>query len=158
MDTVKINEAAQFNLAVGTGAVIPPRRACRLVERDGSATVYVRRGHTAERLRDTMNEFLRVLLEVDGRWAQTWDRDPDRIERPPQGLGLAEIEWRIAPDALLPGDVPCLGLEEKGRFIWAIRGGLASPQICREMNAYFKRLAGDGLWVQRWSGNDPAHN
>ncbi|NYE40729.1 hypothetical protein [Streptomyces fulvorobeus] len=158
MHKVKVNPAAQFSLTVGTRGEISPRRVCRLVERDGSATVYIRRGHTAERLRDAMNEFLRVLLEVDGRWAQTWDRDADRIERPPLGLGIAEIEWRIAPDALLPSGVPCVPLEERGRFIWAIRGGLASPEVIAEMNRYFKRLAGDGLWVQRWPGANPTHN
>ena len=153
---LRINTAAQFNLTVGTAREVPAGRACRLIERDGSAVVYIRRGHAAPHLRTTMNDLLRVVLEVDGRWAQAWDYDTHRIEQPPKGLGLAEVEWRVAPDELLPQGVPCIPIEEQGRFVWAIRGGLVSPQLCDEMNVYFKRLAGDGLWVQRWTGL-PSH-
>ena len=155
---VKVNEAARFTLEVGAEEQIPAGRACRLIERDGAAIVYVRPGHAAPGLRTTMNAFLRVILEVDGRWAQIWDCDAHRIDEAPKGLGLAEVEWQLTPGDLLPRGVPCVPLEEEGRFVWAIRGGLASQQLCREMNIYFKRLAGDGLWVQRWPDTDATHN
>lgn len=134
---------------------IPERRACILAEEAGAISVYIRDGHANKRLCDALNDLHKDLLGgAKGRWAQTWDdRDPQRVEVPPVGRGLADVQWKIVPASALPAGADCLPLEERGHFTWLIKEGFASQQLCDEMNVYLKRITGDGLWVQRW--DDP---
>ncbi|MFD3654378.1 hypothetical protein [Streptomyces sp. NPDC058620] len=41
-------------------------------------------------------------------------------------------------------------MERKGVLIWLLHEDHASAQLCSEMTAYAERIAGDGLWRQRW--------
>ncbi|WP_046505925.1 hypothetical protein [Streptomyces odonnellii] len=155
---VKLNEVTEVKFEVGPGTNIPVGRACRLTEQDGAIAVRIRYGHAHPGLCRELNGFHRQILGVEGRWAQAWSpADPDRVDSAPQGLGMAQVEWRIVPASKLPAKATCLPLEEKDQFVWMIRLGLATPQLCAEMNAYLARITGDGLWVQRWSDRPDTH-
>ncbi|MFF1417441.1 hypothetical protein [Streptomyces sp. NPDC058280] len=148
-----INESPRVSFEVGSRVSIPRHKVCRLIEQDGELAVHIRAGHADPQLCRDLSVFHRQLLGTEGRWAQTWDdKDPDRVNHPPQGLGLAEATWRIVPARMLPRGTSCLPLEARGWFIWVIRAGLATPRLCAEMNNHLARIVGDGLWVQRWDG------
>ncbi|MFI5755658.1 hypothetical protein [Streptomyces sp. NPDC051569] len=146
----KINEVqVQFHLGAAERR-IPAGRACHLQETDGAIAVLVRHGEATQSFITRMNELHRVILGAEGHWAQHWNAGTDRVDAAPKGLGIATVEWAIVPSSRMPRGVECLPLEEPGRFVWAIRAGSATPQLCAEMNTYLARITGDGLWVQHW--------
>ncbi|MFJ2675067.1 hypothetical protein [Streptomyces sp. NPDC087525] len=154
-----IYEVTRVQFKLVSRRKLPRGRACLLREEAGAITVSIRRGKARKRLCSTLNGLHGEILGRRGRWAQDWDEvdGPGRVDQAPKGLHLAHVEWRIVPAAYLPPGVPCLPLEEKGRFVWLICEGYASPQVCEEMNAYLARITGDGLWRQRWGcpGEEP---
>ncbi|MFB6948927.1 hypothetical protein ACFV85_14780 [Streptomyces niveus] len=150
---LKINEVTTVQFRTGTHVEIPADRVCRIVEDDGALTVHIKAGAAEQRLCDALNDLHRQILKTEGRWAQKWDGQADRVDAKPQGLAQAEVRWRIERADRMPRGVDALPLEEEGRFVWLIREGLASDQLVTEMNAYLARITGDGLWEQRWSAN-----
>lgn len=150
MDRSKINELPQVLFQV-TSEGLPAGRTCCLEEQEGGMNVYIRQGHAAPALCVQLNQMHRVLMGVEGRWAQTWySEDVDNAQMPPSGLGVARAEWRIVPPSLLPLGILCFPLEKPGEITWAIRRGLATPQLCAELNRLMADVLDDGLWLQRW--------
>ncbi|MGW2260081.1 hypothetical protein ACWCXE_20025 [Streptomyces sp. NPDC001780] len=153
---MKINNTpvVRFELATKREQ-LPAGRVCGMEELDGGLVIRICPGHATTRLCDELNDRHAHMLGAEGRWGQTWDDDkPDRAADTPQGLGIAEVTWRVAQEGELPTGEVCLPLEAEARFVWVIRPGFGTHRFCAEMTEYLERLTGDGLWVQNWE-QDP---
>lgn len=129
---------------------LPPGRACRITEEEGSITVAIRRGDGTDDLCAQLVEYHGPLLG-QCRWVQTLPASTKRIELPPQGLAIARASWQHIARHKLPSGAVCLPHERPGDFTWLLHEDHASDQLCTEMNRYLTRIVGDGLWLQRWT-------
>ncbi|MEW1719813.1 hypothetical protein [Streptomyces sp. NPDC093109] len=153
----KINKATRVTFHLDSAVPIPPGRVVRIVEGDGTLDVHVRKHEAKPELIAELNVLHAQILGAEEGWGQEWadGAAADRADEPAENLEIADVYWRIARPGELPRRSLCTPLERKGRFAWVIRPGAATPQLCREMTAYLRRITGDGLWRQRWGGKPP---
>lgn len=119
----------------------------------GQVDVLVERGHSGARLFVQMNQVWTHLI-VDGPWRQRWTQG-GRMDDPAQDLGLFESRWeRVSPDRLPDGHA-VWAVERAGGCIWLVDKDECSKELHDDVNDLFRRLAGDGLWIQAWLRKQP---
>lgn len=140
---------ASFELA--HPELLPPGRACLLTELPDRITAHIGAPHASLPLLEQLTTQHQVLLQQE-RWLQTGRWYSDRIDEPPQGRGIAEASWHLIPGADLPRGRLCLSVERRGSIAWLLHAEHATQQLCDEINAWLRRIVGDGLWRQAWPG------
>lgn len=131
-------------------STLPPDKAVDLDEVDGLITASIGKRHITEALRAELEELHRTVTQQE-RWVQTSpEANPHRLEQPAEGLGIAHVAWeRVAAD-VLPHGVLAAPVERDRMLVWLLHEDHASAQLCAEVSEYGRRIAGDGLWEQRW--------
>lgn len=128
---------------------LPPGRVVDVTDRPGGhARILLHSLHASHRLADQLTHLHRHLIG-HGLWQQRWTDDA-RMSRPPQGLCIAVARWEIVPARAMPSGHSCMPVEEDGSCIWLIREGHCTRALRDQMNQTLERVAGDGLWFQRW--------
>ncbi|MFF7012267.1 hypothetical protein ACFY9Y_22325 [Streptomyces fimicarius] len=129
---------------------LPPGAAVALDEADGLITARIGEGHMTPQLRAEIEELHRTVTQQE-RWVQTSpESDPRRLERPAEGLGIAHVAWERVAAEVLPRGVLATPVERDRMLVWLLHEDHASAQLCTEVSEYGRRIAGDGLWEQRW--------
>ena len=147
-----VQAVPQIVFRVVPASQVPPGKTCSLTESEGLITVSIGAGHATRALCEELTRMHQVLTD-QGRWVQTSPAEsPDRIEQAAEGQGWARVAWLRVPASALPGGVLTASAEKKGMLVLFIHEEHASAQLCTHMMAYAERIAGDGLWRQRWPG------
>lgn len=142
--------AARVEFQVVPAELLPPGKSCRLKETAGHLAASVRPGHASRALCHELT-WLHQALTDQGRWVQTPMGDcPNRIEQPAKGLGIVRVRWERVAARILPGTALVAPVERDGFLTWLLHEEHASEQLCVEMTGHAERIAGDGLWQQRW--------
>ncbi|MEU2800356.1 hypothetical protein [Streptomyces sp. NPDC007117] len=129
---------------------LPPGVAVALEEVDGLITARIGESHMTPELRAEIEELHRTVTQQE-RWVQTSpESDPHRLERPAEGLGVAHVAWERVAAGVLPRGVLAAPVERDRMLVWLLHEDHASAQLCGEMSEHGRRIAGDGLWEQRW--------
>ncbi|MBK5994410.1 hypothetical protein JHN53_22735 [Streptomyces sp. MBT58] len=129
---------------------LPPGAAVALDEVDGLIVARIGDTHATVQLCAELEELHRAVTQQE-RWVQTSTvSDPHRLERPAEGLGIAHVAWERVPAETLPHGVLAAPVERDGMLVWLLHEDHASVQLCAEVSEYGRRIAGDGLWEQRW--------
>ncbi|MGW7473697.1 hypothetical protein ACWGIT_19140 [Streptomyces cyaneofuscatus] len=129
---------------------LPPGVAVALDEVDGLIVARIGDKHATDALCAELEELHRTVTQQE-RWVQTSTAsDPHRLERPAEGLGIAHVAWERVPAETLPHGVLAAPVERDGMLVWLLHEDHASAQLCAEVSEYGRRIAGDGLWEQRW--------
>src|SRR3954468_964599 len=130
---------------------MPPGRLVYAEDRPGGqADIYFHPLHVREPLVWELNWIARQQVGM-GHWRQRWTSD-GRMQEAPKGLGIAMSRWEIVSSDRMPKGRHVFPVEEGGSCIWLIRGGSCTAALRDEHNQLLRRIAGDGLWVQAWSG------
>ncbi|MET8818518.1 hypothetical protein [Streptomyces rochei] len=128
---------------------LPSGRLVHVEDRPGAlADIYLHTLHVREPLLWELNWITRHQVG-NGLWQQRWTQD-GRMQEPAKGLGLAVSRWEIVPDSAMPRGRAVMPVEEDGSCIWLIRAGYCTVSVRDAMNGMLERIAGDGLWLQRW--------
>ncbi|MFG2679240.1 hypothetical protein [Streptomyces sp. NPDC048392] len=128
---------------------MPSGRLVHVEDRPGAlADIYLHTLHVREPLVWELNWITRHQVG-NGLWQQRWTH-PGRMQEPAKGLGVAVSRWEIVPGVTMPRGRTVMPVEEDGSCIWLIRAGYCTRSVRDEMNAMLERIAGDGLWLQRW--------
>ncbi|MEU6614437.1 MULTISPECIES: hypothetical protein [unclassified Streptomyces] len=133
-----------------SASTLPPGKAVALDEVDGLITARIGEGHMTPELRAEIEDLHRTVTQQE-RWVQTSpELDPHRLEQPAEGLGIAHVAWERVAAGVLPRDVLAAPVERDRMLVWLLHEDHASAQLCAEVSEYGRRIAGDGLWEQRW--------
>lgn len=131
-------------------STLPPDAVVALDEVDGLITARIAEGHITPELRAELEELHRTVTQQQ-RWVQTSpELDPHRLERPAEGLGIAHVAWERVAAGVLPEGVLAAPVERDRMLVWLLHEHHASTRLCAEVTEYGRRIAGDGLWEQRW--------
>lgn len=84
-----------------------------------------------------------------GLWRQRWTHE-GRMQEPVEGLGIAVSRWEIVPASAMPRERAVMAVEDEGSCVWLVREGQCTRDMRDAMNGMLERIAGDGLWLQRW--------
>ncbi|MEV6471559.1 hypothetical protein [Streptomyces sp. NPDC051657] len=129
---------------------LPPGTAVALDELDGLITARIGEGHITPELCAEIEDLHRTVTQQE-RWVQTSpEANPHRLEQPAEGLGVAHVAWERVAAGVLPSGVLAAPVERDRMLVWLLHEQHASAQLCAEMSEYGRRIAGDGLWEQRW--------
>lgn len=134
---------------------VPPGRLMHVEDRPGGqADIYFHPLHAREPLVWQLNWVLRAQVGL-GHWRQRWaDGDRyDRMQQAPEGRGICMARWEIVSPDRMPKGRHVFPVEQAGSVAWLIRGGSCTAALCDEHNEMMRRIAGDGLWVQAWNGD-----
>lgn len=143
-------EAARIDFRITPTRELPPGQACKLAESAGRIVASIGEDHATEAVCEELS-FLHGTLTEQGRWVQVrFGDDPDRIEQPCQGGTRACVVWERVPAEVLPSRTLAAPVERDGVLVWLVHEDHVSAQLCAEMCAHGRRIAGDGLWQQRW--------
>lgn len=115
---------------------------------DATANIYLNRFHIRDTLVWDFNWITRHQVG-NGLWQQRWSND-GRMQDPPHDLGIAISRWELVPTADMPRGRNLFAVSSHGSCIWLIRSGQCTQAMCDVMNEKLRRIAGDGLWMQRW--------
>ncbi|MFJ6438495.1 hypothetical protein [Streptomyces sp. NPDC091416] len=141
---------AQIEFHIVPMGQLPVGRACDLDEEDGRIVARIGLAHGTAELCEDLAYMHRVLME-QGRWEQTSPcSNPARLDQPSEGLGLAYVSWERVTGETLPKGTLAAPVERDGVLVWLLHEDHASEQLCAEISAYARRIAGDGLWRQHW--------
>jgi len=148
--TVGAAAPVQIKFQIVSLSALPVGVSVSLDEVDGLIVASIGEGHATAELCADLEDMHKTVTE-QGRWVQTSTvSDPHRLERPAEGLGIAHVAWERVPAETLPHGVLAAPVERNGMLVWLLHEDHASVQLCAEVSEYGRRIAGDGLWEQRW--------
>ncbi|MFE1731628.1 hypothetical protein ACFW6X_15915 [Streptomyces bacillaris] len=148
--TAKAAAPVQIQFRVVPHDELPDGTAVALSEVDGLIVAWIGEGHATLELCTQLEDLHRTVTAQE-RWVQTSPAsDPHRLERPAEGLGIAHVAWERVSAEVLPDGVLAVPVERDRILVWLLHEEHASEQLCAEVSEYGRRIAGDGLWEQRW--------
>ncbi|WP_152626491.1 hypothetical protein [Streptacidiphilus carbonis] len=130
--------------------LLEPGEACRVTIDGDNIVTWCAPGEITQALIDDLDEAKRYHMQ-SGQWqlqpdASTEAVAPERNE----GRGVARARYELVDADLLPDGKLCFAVETAGDLVWRVHRDHMTERFRDQINAYLRRIVGDGLLRQAW--------